>query len=65
MSTIDIFEDEKRFKKEFEFLERYSTEYPNNYDYIDFSYDQTYYGRFDSDGDTVELKENNCRLIVG
>ena len=65
MSTIDIFEHEKRFKKEFEFLERYSTEYPNNYDYIDFSYDQTYYGRFDSDGDTVELKENNCRLIVG
>jgi hypothetical protein len=65
LSTIDIFEDEKRFKKEFDFLERYSTERPNEYEYIDFSYDQTFYGRIDSQGDTVELKENNCRLLEG
>jgi len=65
LGTIDIFEDEKAFKKGFQFLERYSTVSPNNYEYIDFLYDQTYYGRFDSAGDTVELKENNCRLLPG
>ena len=65
MSTISKFENEKQFKNEFKFLGRYSTGYPNEYEYIDLSYDKTLYGKIDSEGDAVALKDNNVLLLEG
>ncbi len=60
MSIISRFEEERHFRKGFQ---EYSTQYPNDYEYIDFSSDQTLYGRIDSDGDSIIIRESALDLL--
>jgi len=61
-TTLDKFEDEKAFKASFD---NFSTTYPNDYEYIDFFYEQSLYGKIDSNGDSLCLRESNIRQLQG
>jgi len=62
LSTKEIFNNEKIFQASFD---NFSTDRPNDYEYIDFLYDRTFYGKYDSAGDVVLLRDSNLKQLPG